>query len=303
MEANFYIMAESFEHNSTYTLSELKDKTNEMAIDILRINKLAKNDKLFSNFSCIYPTKFYKNITIEDILCRPKDLHNVFDRDFLNSFQKIFEKAKDTQITSNEVISTLLPWHDKNICHGLIVFHKIENVSNDIQLIYGVDCWFKFKRYFLAKYPDEKTFLSECATFFPNLFFHNRIESYLSTILPNFSWSIIKHLSALNDVFFTYRNRKFRNESEKYQAFTTECNLDDNAASKDTINSKEQLTYNFINYKGDSVEVTCYPHLKLCKSDTPGDNKYYFNRIYFHEGIDSIQNKKILIGHIGNHRD
>ena len=61
------------------------------------------------------------------------------------------------------------------------------------------------------------------------------------------------------------------------------------------------MTFSFLNHQGQSEKICCEPHLKLSKSDNTGDNTYYFNRIYFHEGRNNISESRILIGHIGEH--
>ena len=170
-----------------------------------------------------------------------------------------------------------------------------------MQLIYGIDGWFKFRRHFLGIYPSLNTFLDECTIYFPNLYFHKNNKESIIQILDDFAVSITKHLGILNDIFFDYRNRVFDNESIKYQTLTAECNLEAEAASKDNNDAKEKLTFEFLNNDKKFQKVVCYPHLRLCKSDKNGDSHYYQHRIYFHEGVEKIQNGKILIGHIGVH--
>ncbi len=302
MEAHLYIMGESFQNNSGYSDEEIEEKVKRLAEDVININKYSQSNKLLSNYNAVYPLKFHSNYTLEDFLCRPLEVKKTVDRDVVNALQKIFEKAINTNITSEEVIQTLLPWHDQKICHGLIVFHKVEGVADEAQLIYGIDGWYKFRRLFLGLYPNSETFISECSKYFTNLCFHDQNNESIKAIINNFSLSIVKHLGFLNDVFFTYRTRSFPNESIKYKTFTSECNLESDAAPKDNNDSKKSLTFEFINIEGKLEAITCYPHLRLSRSDQhPGDGHHYQHRIYFHEGLATIQNGKILIGHIGLH--
>lgn len=220
----------------------------------------------------------------------------------MNALLNIFGKAINTNITLKEVIETLLPWHDNEVCHGLIAFHKINGISEEVQLIYGIEGWYKFRRHFLGKYPNSEIFIDECSKYFPNLYFHQRNNKAVQEIIECFSVSIVKHLGFLNDTFFTYRKRTFQNETVKYQTLTSECNLEADAASKDNNDFKDKLTFEFVNSNGIVEYIICYPHLRLCRSDNyPGDSHYYQHRIYFHEGISRIQMGKILIGHIGTH--
>lgn len=302
MQAQLYIIAESFKSNSNYSDSQIEDKINRLAIDVTEITKHKKENKLHANFKDIYPLNFHSKYTIEDFLCRPAEVKKTVDRDVVNALQNIFEKASDTSISSNEVIEILLKWHEKTICHGLIAFHKIEEINEDVQLIYGIDGWYKFRRYFLGLYPDEDKFIEECSKYFPNLYFHTRNTITTKDILADFAISIVKHLGYLNDIFVSFRYREFPNESVKYKTFTSECKLEADAASKDTNDRKSNLIFEFTDKNGLIVPVTCYPHLRLCRSDKyPDDVTYYQHRVYFHEGMERVQNGKILIGHIGLH--
>lgn len=302
MEAELYIIDESFKNNNLYSNVEIEEKTKRLAEDIFLINRHKRSNKLFVNYTTIYPVNFYSNYTIGDFLCKPTEVKQNVNRDIVNAILNIFDKAENTSITSVEVIEELLPIHNEDICHGIIAFHKIDNISYEFQLIYGIDSWYQFRRHFLGLYPiNAKNFFTECSIYFPNLFIHERNEEIDNKILKNFSKSIIKHLGVLNDVLYTYRHRNFPNEAVKYQTLTAECNLEADAASRDNNDAKDRLTFEFINSDEQTEEVTCYPHLRLCRSDINGDTHYYQYRIYFHEGIDTIHKKKILIGHIGVH--
>lgn len=302
MIAQLYIIPESFEHNNLYSITEIEFKVKRLSEDIQKINQYSKSNKINVNYTILYPTQFISNYTIEDVLFNPSQLKQLVDRDVINALQNIFQKASNTDITTQEIVETLLPWNDKDTCHGIITFHEIENIPNSNQLIYGIDNWYKFRRHFLGLYPNQETFIEECSIYFPNIFFHENNKSSIRAILANFSVSIVKHLGILNDTFYTYKNRSFNNESKKYETLTIECNLQSPAASKDNNDAKESLTFDFKDDKGDIKEITCYPHLRLSRSDNPNDSQFYFHRIYFHEGKESIQKNKILIGHIGLHR-
>jgi len=303
MQAHFYILAESFQSNSNYTDLQIEEKVKRLAEDVVVLNKNSTTNKLFANYNAVYPLKFHSTYTIEDFLCKPHEVKKSVDRDVVNALRNTFEKASNTSITSQEVIDTLLLWHDNEVCLGLIAFHKVEGIAEEVQLIYGIDGWYKFRRHFLGLHPHADNFIDECSKYFPNLFFHQRNKATVESILTDFSINILKHLGFLNDKFFTYKKRTFQNETVKYQTLTSECNLEADAASKDNNDAKDELTFEFSNDEGKIESITCYPHLRLCRSDNyPGDGHYYQHRIYFHEGIATIQNSNILIGHIGTHR-
>ncbi|TCJ17489.1 hypothetical protein EPD60_04675 [Flaviaesturariibacter flavus] len=300
MIAELYIIPESFQHNNTYSAIEIENKIKQLAIDFTYINEHADRNKLYVNYDLIYVVSFYGDFLVSDFFERADELKKIIDRDVVNALLGLLQRANNRNFTSEEVIQDLLPLHDHNTCHGVIAFHRIDGVAEESQLIYGIEGWYKFRRYFLAQYPNQD-FISECSIYFPNLYFHPRVNNTVVAILPDFAKSIVKHLGYLNDVFFYYRQRRFENESIKYQTLTSECNLEEPAASKDKNSAKRQLTFTFQNNRGENIDVTCYPHLRLSQSDNLGDSKHYQYRIYFHEGLQEISEHKILIGHIGVH--
>jgi hypothetical protein len=304
MTAHFYLLAESFANNSNFQDPEIEDKIMRLAEDVKIMNKYKDSNKIYTNYEDLYPQLFFGEYTVEDFICNPTKLKNAgVDRDVLNALSTIIEKSEATKITSEEVRESLLEWDDDENCHGLIAFHEVEGIKNEKQVIYGIDCWYKFRRFFLGKYPKNINFtMQEFEKYFPKLYFHTENYNSLKDLFPDFIKNIILHLGYLNDIFYTYKNREFTNESEKYKAFTSECNLEEKAASKDSNSAKEKLKYKFKKKNDEIVEIICYPHLRICRSDISGDNKYYQHRIYFHEGFDGVENGCILIGHIGKHR-
>jgi hypothetical protein len=302
MIAHFYIVPESFSYSKNLSLEQIEDKVYNLSDDINLIHQYKDSNKLLANYEELYPLEFYPQCKIEDIICNPVNAKEILGRDLIVAFQKIFEKAEPTSSDIEEIKEVLLNWEEEENCHGLIAFHEIPKINKQFQIIYNTSNWMLFRRHYLGMYPKNNNyFIEECSKYFPKLFFHNRNKDSIKSILSNFAKNVILHLGYLNDVFYTYRTRHFDNESIKYKTLTTECNLEGKAASKDNNSAKEALTFDFINKKGEIELVTCYPHLRLHYSDTPGDNTFYQFRIYFHEGLPSIKDSNILIAHIGEH--
>lgn len=304
MTAHFYLMAESFTNNKTLSNQEIEEKVKRLSEDVVLIYKYKETNKIYTNYNDIYPQVFYESFTIGDFLCRPFELkQNGIDRDVINSIQKIIDRSQETDITSKEVVSELLGWNDEDNCHGLIAFNKVENFDSQFQVIYGVDGWYKFRRLFLSIYPKNNIyFIDECSKYFPNLFFHSNNKVSVSKILHNCSRKIIYHLSALNDKFKKL-DIKNLNRGQILEKFSIESRLDETASLEGNPNKKPKLTFDFVDKDHNLIPVCCEPHLKLCFNDNhPGDNSYSNNRrIYFHEGISTICDSRILIAHIGEH--
>jgi hypothetical protein len=304
MIAHFYLMSESFTKNDQFTQEDIEKKVKSLSEDVILINNYKLTNKLYSNYNDLFPVLFYKTFTVQDFICSPQVLKDEgIDRDIINSLQKIFDKSTETQITSDEVISELLNWNDEHNCHGLIAFNKVEKLNENFQIIYGLNGWYKFRRYFLGIYPkNDSFFFEECGKYFPNLFFHANNKKTLSSILHNCPKKIIYHLTALNDNFRDSQT-DFRNRTQVLEHFSITNNLDETASLEGDAKRKRALTFNFTNSIDELEQVCCEPHLKLCFNDLhPGDNSYSTDRrIYFHEGKRNIENGRILVGHIGAH--
>jgi hypothetical protein len=179
MIAHFYILAESFQNNSSLSNNDIEEKVKRLAEDIKLIHKYKETNKLYANYEEIYLQIFYAHYTVEDFICTPQKLkQNGIDRDVINALQNILQKSEETKITSQEAKHELLSWIDENNCHGLIAFHKIEGFDDNLQVIYGIDGWYKFRRYFLGKYPkDENFFIDECIKYFPISIYANLDET------------------------------------------------------------------------------------------------------------------------------
>jgi hypothetical protein len=304
MIANFYLMAESFAQNESLTSEIIEDKIKRLSEDVTLIHKYKDNNKLYTNYTDLYPQIFYETYTVQDFVCNPQELKQKgIDRDIINSLQKILDKSTDTKITSSEVISDLIHWNDAETCHGIIAFHKIEGLDESFQIIYGVDGWLKFRRYYLSIYPKNNIFfIDECTKYFPNLYLHERNKETVAEILNNCPKKIVYHLSALNDEFKEIDSTNL-NRSQVLEQFSIKSKLDETASLEGNASRKPALTFSFLDEKNKTVSVCCEPHLKLCHNDNyPGDKSYSTDRrIYFHEGITTIEKGKILIGHIGDH--
>jgi hypothetical protein len=300
MLAEFYIVAESFANNSHFTTPEIESKIKSLAEDFNYIRKYRETNKLFVHPD-IYNIYFLNGILLSDLLFNPLNAKKYLDRDVYNALQKIIIESEQTTHSSEEVIEVLLPEYNHQLCHGLIAFNAVDAIQPEFQIVYNLQGWFDFRRYFLGQYPkDANFFISECRKYFPNLIFHNNTITTIQDIIDDFRKKVIYHLSALNDKFRESQDG-LRNRQQVLEHFSGNCSLDETASLEGHANRKPYFTYNFINNKGNPQSVCCEPHLKLCKSDAPGDNTYYQHRIYFHEGFQNISDNKILVGHIGEH--
>ncbi|WP_347925901.1 hypothetical protein [Pontimicrobium sp. SW4] len=300
MVAEFYIIAESFEHNSNFTKEEIENKVKSLAQDFVYIKRYRDTNQLFVHPD-IYNVNFIEDIPLLDLMFNEEIANKNLDRDVRLAIKKIIIESKETTCTSEEVIEVLLPEHDENKCHGLIGFNTVDSVEPEYQVVYNLNGWFQFRRHYLGLYPkDENFFLDECEKYFPNVVFHENNRNTIGAILDNFPKKIVYHLTALNDKFRESEDG-IRHRTQVLDHFSGNCNLDETATLEGHAERKPYFTYDFRNDEKIMQPVCCEPHMKLSSSDVNGDNTYYQHRIYFHEGFENISNHKILVGHIGEH--
>lgn len=297
MIAHFYLHEHSFRCPNDTELFNLTEKINQLRNDVDYIRQYKDTNLLFKHES-IYDQHLFNGLSVADILYCGKG-KAYFDRDVLESLRRIIEIAEDDTLSSKE-ISILLDRHTSSQAFGFLCLHPINGVETKF-LIYSKNTWLDFHRFFLGMYPQSITYFFEgCKRYFPDLFFHEQIASTLKPMYPNFVKKIIWHLTALHDEFHKHKNSPYQ-RINTLQSFSSACQLDETASSEGDLTRKKDFTFTFLNNLNQPEEICCEPHLKLSKSDNIGDSKYYFYRIYFHEGKANIANNHMLIVHIGEH--
>lgn len=294
MKATFFIIPESFKFNGASQI-EIEKKIENFAIDLRRIKAISGNE-IFCHPD-VYNIEIFDKKTISDVLYEPSI--QVIDRDVIQQLRIVWE-LQETNDSIKDICEVYLPNHDENECYGLIAFNQIENVSTEYQLIYGLDSWFKFKRFFLSTYPrNADFFIKECKIYFEALFFHEDNKITVKKLFPHCVKKVIHHLSELNDKFPSSKTNPY-NRVDTLAAFNVDYNHDGQSASVEgDIRKKKKMTFSFLKADGNDEDVYCEIHLKLSLDDKGTfSNK---RRIYFHEGNEDIQKGKILIGHIGKH--
>jgi hypothetical protein len=303
MVAHFYLLAVSFQNNAHFNKEEIEEKIRSLSEDVNLIHKYKETNKLFANYSEIYPQILFSTYTVEDIICLKE---KVFERDVLNALQNIIvNKAQATENSFQEVKDELLPKIDEHNCYGLIAFHKIAEFDENMQVIYGKDEWYRFRRHFLSLYPhDANFFVDECTKYFPELYFHERNKTVISHLLKDSTKKLVHYLSELNDKFSLAKTNPY-NRKQSLKRFNSMCSFDQNASDEGNSGSKEKSkvkkrdTFEFIDKYGQKKEICCDLHLKILKDDRGKISTD--RRIYINEGSKDVGCNKILVGHIGNH--
>ena len=291
--------------NNTFCYSENKHNVPlyDQLIDLQELKELliASGDKALKSDD-IYNQELFQGVEIYRIL---------FEREYQYQLPISVEEVK----MLNKIIEQSSTINEDNYNQIL------EDVkSNNLTKPYGLLCCYLFKdehlhinsfetlikvrRHFLNLIGNIKDFVEACALCFPNLYFHPKIEKSIATLSAPFNVyknEVIRHLSVINDIFHPLY-KEARNEGLISILKTVEsegsikCTLEGNAAS-----AKQRLEFNFLNSLGVDEKLICEPHTKLEGTNAPGDTKYRYDRIYFHEGRENIADGKTLIAHIGDH--
>lgn len=144
-------------------------------------------------------------------------------------------------------------------------------------------------------------FLDACKHIMDNVFIVDNCKTTIKPIYKDFKHTILFHLNALNVHLAQEKHQGFRRD-QLLKRVSQLAKLPQEASLEGDPKRKNDLTFNVVDKNGQTHDVCCEPHMKLCHSDHyPGDTQFYFHRIYFHEGIVEVCDGKIIVGHIGYH--
>lgn len=274
---NFCFSSMSFSGNSTL-LEEIYTNIENLAILKEKINDASFSETLFRK-NDIYNVDVYSGYQLHEVLYgKVCD----FKTEYKQMLALIVDRAKE---------------YDDVIVDKYVGLNSIKNEN----LIYNVEDWFNFHYNSMKKISNDEQFLECIDIYFQKLKFHDNVVNTLGTLdggLALFSSSIVQSL-----IYLENNLNKFIVESDSLpnalQKFSSELGLE--TTLEGDISRKAKLTFTFKKNDGTAIDIYCEPHIKLSKSSISGDSKHYHNRIYFYQGREDIEDKKVLIGHIGGH--
>lgn len=180
--------------------------------------------------------------------------------------------------------------------YGLLTLKIRECYREEDQVADTEHSWYKFcLNKLMCDSMTSDNLLDDCKVLFDNLEILDRNYSTICEIYDDFKQSIVHHLNGLNK-YLREAQSKGKNRTDILKCLSILGKFHEYASPEGDAKRKVAFTFEV-----DSKKVCCEPHIKLCKSDNPGDNTYYFHRIYFYEGDPSIRKGKIIVGHIGRH--
>jgi len=293
MIAQLYLLSESLKYNGKDTECVLLKKMNAFVEDLKYIYKYREENRIMID-PAIYNVNIFFGKKLFDII-------DLLERDGRNLLYSVLGNTSSQTDLKMEAIKNECLNHNQDNCSAILAFNTIENIVEEVIIVYDKQSWFDFRRKFLGKYPqDSDYFIEECKKYFENLFFHDNNKKSVNGYLSNFSIKIVKYLSDLNDDFkpFYEQNRNISNTNDLLKKFSVMHSHDEHASLQGNHEKKDMLTFTF-----NTQKICCEPHLKISKSDRyPKDPKDdYAVRIYFHFGLINVENGRILIGSIGPH--
>jgi len=302
MLAEIYLYNPSFEYNQRDTEDVIAEKIRNISITISGIHRESESKQIerdtFHLNEDFYDVKLFQEYTIAQLAYGPTE--NIFGRDEKKALELIINRCNHCD-DSEEIILTKSRNINPDSLSGLLCLNELSvDGLHQSCLIRTFEQWKNFHRCHLSKYPkSEEYFYQELTKYFQNIYFHENVVTSLKGLeggLRVFAKAIIVNLTHLNDNFHTETApTDLREHLRRFSLeHRVECTLEGDIARK------PDLTFTF-HWDGSSFDVCCEPHLKLAHSFHPGDTHYYYNRIYFHQGITNRFGGRILVAHIGNH--
>lgn len=295
MNSEFYLVDKSFHYPNNITPQLLSERIKDLAIDYEFIRQY-DTEKIFRNDS-IFDEYIFPDITINDFISYSLKVRSLFNKQIITYLSIIIRKSKKTTISFEEVLEVLLEDQSEEVVHGLMCLFKTNGIEEKY-LIYNKHNWLDFHRFYLSEFPkNPKYFMQECEKYFPDLHFHPENSNKVHRILNTNSKTIIHHLTELNRNFPACK-AKHVSRIDLLKEFNVLSKLNIPASIEGDLSRKKDLTFTFVNNEKKEEDIYCEMHLKLLKDD---QERIVQNRIYFHEGKNSIAFGKILIAHIGVH--
>jgi hypothetical protein len=223
-------------------------------------------------------------------------------RDIKKAFLKLIDRPKLCSENEDDIFCKIMHNDEGNLNGFLCINKNAFTDVNPIYLICNENEWYLFHRNHLATYwKTEDYFYEEVIKYFENIYFHPNVGKSLKSLsdggLKNFSKTIVFNLTQLNDKFKLYSITSSLRET--LNNFSSECGV--KVTLEGNASRKPEFTYIFLNSEGIPKEICCESHMKLMRSDNPGDSGHHYNRIHFHQGKPDVEDGKILVGHIGKH--
>ena len=274
MKADLYLCSTTFSYNLSDSIDDLKKKLSDFHLMIEKIREYDYENTLYINFLDFTSIIIHDDgKSINELISNYQYTVSKYGKDITTILYAMFKYYQQSNVSLNDM-EQFLDIHNKDFCNGIIVLNPLKGYENNRQVMSNISEWYNFRRFFLAKYPnDEHFFLEETKKYFPNLQIHESTKSLLKDVLKNHSHRIVEYLSILNDFLIKEFNQiKNKDINNFLPQFAKKYKIDD--ASLEGRKDEK-----FIRIFSDGTKAYCEPHLKMNKDDSGNNNQHC--RIYF----------------------
>ncbi len=274
MKANLYLCSTTFSYNFSDSIDEVKKKLSDFHLMTEKIREYDYENTLYINFLDFTSIIIHNDgKSINELISNYQYTVSKYGKDITTILYAMFKYYQQSNVSLNDM-EQLLNIHNKDCCNGIIVLNPLKRYENNKQVMSNISEWYNFRRFFLAKYPnDEHFFIEETKKYFPNINIHEDTKSTLKKVLNSHTYQIVRYLSILNDSLIIEFNQTQNNDLNKFlPQFANKHNIDD-ASLEGKKDDKFKRIFS------DGTQAYCEPHLKMYKDDS-GNNKQHC-RIYF----------------------
>ncbi len=273
MRAYLYICDCTFHHNGSDTDKDVYEKVVRLGEMFQAIRHHRNENTLQINTENFLNTKLLgDNSTIKNILWEakakqcPRDAHVIL--------LSLINTTPSCSYSYQDMIDTLSDdFEDENNINALVAMNKVDNIPESRQVLYDVEGFYRFRRYYVEKYPsqDPMTFLRDIGNYYDHIELNSDRKPLASKMenVMNRAKDIAHALTALNDDFFKEYNDKekdgLHDTNHFLDAFAKRHSMDGGSTGR---NKHKELYYNF---EGKGT-LYCGPHLKF-KSDKRDQEK------------------------------
>jgi hypothetical protein len=298
MIAHLFINRDSFNPQETDTVKTVAQK-------LLNFKRLLDHIKQYKDENLVYlnHAKFrethllnngFSELSIVDLLDWHKCQEVFGTRDIAIIIQSLFCYT-DRNVTDDE-IEEYLPLEDSDNCNGILVMNLNSAYDAKKQIISDINGWLKFRRYYLAKYPNNvEYFLKECMKYFPNICIAYP-QNDLKDVIDTHTIQIVNCLSILNDnIRPDLADFKGQGDWPHFLVWLAAKYGLDGAS----LEGEKDQKFNFVFVTNENIQIEryCESHLKMYQNDKKQKNKHC--RIYFSKPQES--DIVIYVGYIGEH--
>lgn len=292
MKAELYICNGTFAYNGKDSVEDVRRKLSDFQILMDKIRKYHDENVLY-----IVKEEFGNCVLFDDgknIMEFISDYHNTvntYGKDIYTLFLSILKHCQNTTLTLNDM-KEFLTMDDEQSCSAILVLNPLDGYDEHVQVLSNVNGWLKFRRHFLAKYPqNEDFFIKESKKYFPSLCIHEHTKTTISDVLNSHPQRIIAYLTVLNDFLITEFKDNGGNDLNVFLPWFASKHHLDGASFEGGKDDKFKFTF------PNGIEAYCEPHLKMYKDDVGNYNQHC--RIYFKKPQEG--EIKVYVGCICRH--